>query len=194
MKRTFLAVAAALLALSAIAAEKSRAVPPALNFTVKDIDGKPVPLSRYGGKVLLVTNVASQCGNTKQYASLQSLYEKYKALGLVVLGFPSNDFGKQEPGTETEIKEFCSTKYRVTFPMFSKIVVKGEGQEPLYRHLTDRTTNPKFGGDVEWNFAKFLIGRSGEVVARIPAAKDPAAPEIVALIEKALAEPESGTK
>lgn len=106
-----------------------------------------------------------------------------------MLGFPSNEFGKQEPGTNQEIKEFCSTKYKVSFPMFSKVVVKVEGQAPLYKHLTDKTTNPTHGGDIEWNFAKFLINRKGEVVARFPAKTDPLSPEVVAAIEKELAAP-----
>ncbi len=161
---------------------------PALSFKVKDIDGKPVDLGKFQGKVLLVTNVASFCGNTKQYTSLQKLYDGYKDKGFAVLGFPSNDFGKQEPGTESEIKTFCTTKYNVTFPMFSKVVVKGEGQEPFYKFLTDKNTNPRFGGDIEWNFAKFLINRKGEVVARFPAGTDPATPEVTQAIEKALAE------
>jgi glutathione peroxidase len=173
---------------AAVTAEEKRPVAPALNFTVKDIDGKPVPLSRYQGKVAMIVNVASFCGNTKQYATLQNLYEKYGEKGFTVLGFPANEFGKQEPGTEAEIKEFCTTKYKVGFPMFSKIVVKGEGQAPLYKFLTDKQTNPQFGGDIEWNFAKFLVNRKGEVIARFPARTDPSSPEVVAAIEKALAE------
>jgi glutathione peroxidase len=170
-------------------AEGGKQTAPALNFKVKDIDGKTVDLGRYQGQVLIVTNVASYCGNTPQYAGLQNLYEKYRAKGFSVLGFPANEFGKQEPGTEAQIKEFCSTKYRITFPMFSKVVVKGDGQEPFYRHLTDKKTNPQFGGDIEWNFAKFLINRKGEVVARFPAGTDPLKPEVVAAIEKELAAP-----
>jgi glutathione peroxidase len=162
-------------------------VAPALNFTVSDIDGKPVELSRYQGKVVMVVNVASFCGNTPQYASLQSLYKKFEPQGFVVLGFPANEFGAQEPGTNGEIKEFCNSRYRVTFPMFGKIVVKGAGQNPFYHFLTDKTTNPKYGGEIEWNFAKFLIGRSGEVVGRFSAGTDPSKPEVVAAIEKALA-------
>lgn len=162
-------------------------VAPVLNFTVKDILGKPVNLARYQGSVVLVVNVASKCGNTPQYASLEKLYEKYKDKGLVILGFPANEFGAQEPGTDKEIKEFCELTYKVAFPMFSKIVVKGEGQAPLYKFLTDRTTNPKFGGPIDWNFAKFLIGRNGEIVTRVKAGIDPSNPLIVAEIEKALA-------
>jgi len=144
--------------------------------------------------VVLMVNVASFCGNTPQYASLEGLYEKYKGQGFTVLGFPSNDFGKQEPGTSTEIKEFCSTKYHVTFPMFEKIVVKGDGQAPLYQYLTDKKTNPTTGGDIEWNFAKFLLNRKGEVVARFPAGTNPATPEVVKSIEKELAAPVNGQK
>jgi glutathione peroxidase len=165
-----------------------------LNITVDDIDGRPVPLSRYQGQVLLIVNVASQCGNTPQYASLQSLYERYRERGFNVLGFPANEFGKQEPGTNQEIKEFCSTQYRVTFPMFAKIVVKGEGQAPLYRLLTDKKTYPATGGEIEWNFAKFLISRKGEVVARFPAGKNPSDPEVVQAIEKELAAPREDQK
>jgi glutathione peroxidase len=162
-------------------------VAPLLNYTVKDIDDKPVNLGRYQGDVILVVNVASKCGNTPQYASLEKLYEKYKEKGLVILGFPANDFGKQEPGTNKEIKEFCDLTYKVAFPMFSKIVVKGEGQAPFYKYLTEKETNPKFGGDIEWNFAKFIVNRKGEIVARIPARTDPAKPDVIAMIEKELA-------
>jgi glutathione peroxidase len=165
----------------------SVSVPAALNFTVKDIQGNPVKLSRYEGQVIMVVNVASKCGNTPQYKSLEALYEKYKEKGLVILGFPANDFGAQEPGTDKEIKEFCELTYKVAFPMFSKITVKGEGIAPFYKFLTDKTTNAKFGGPIEWNFAKFIIGRNGEVVARVKAGTDPATPAVVAEIEKALA-------
>lgn len=162
-------------------------VAPVLNFTMKDILGNPVKLSRYSGQVVMVVNVASKCGNTPQYKSLETLYEKYKEKGLVILGFPANEFGAQEPGTDKEIKEFCELTYKVQFPMFSKIMVKGEAIAPLYKFLTDKTTNPKFGGPIEWNFAKFIIGRNGEVVARVKAGTDPLTPAVVAEIEKALA-------
>jgi glutathione peroxidase len=163
-------------------------VAPVWQFTAKDIEGKTVNLGRYQGQVALIVNVASKCGNTPQYADMEALYEKYKEQGLVVLGFPANEFGAQEPGTNAEIKEFCEATYKVKFPMFSKIVVKGEGQDPLYKFLTNKETNPKFGGDIEWNFAKFLVNRKGEIIARIPARTKPTNPETVALIEKALAE------
>ena len=127
------------------------------DIPLKDIDGKDTSLKAYEGKVLLIVNVASKCGNTKQYTQLQELHEKYKDQGLVVLGFPSNDFGGQEPGTNEQIKEFCSTKYNVTFPMFDKVVVKGPGKAPVYQALSGPES--PFPGDVKWNFGKFLVGR-----------------------------------
>lgn len=163
-------------------------VGPALNFTLKSIDGKPVNLGRYQGDVVLMVNVASFCGNTPQYAALQKMYEKYKEKGFTVLAFPANEFGKQEPGTDKEIKEFCTSKYSVSFPMFSKIVVKGEGQAPLYKYLTDKKAHPETGGDVEWNFAKFLVNRKGEVVARFPAGTDPLDAKVVGAVEEQLSQ------
>ena len=133
------------------------------NFDLKSIDGKQMSLSQYRGKALLLVNVASQCGYTPQYEGLQKIYAKYKDRGLVVLGFPANNFGAQEPGTDQEIKTFCSTRYNVTFPMFSKISVKGPDQHPLYQYLTDATTNPKFSGEIKWNFNKFLIDKQGVI-------------------------------
>src|SRR5256885_7809026 len=135
-----------------------------LDFRMRDIDGKDVKLKKYKGNVLLVVNVASKCGYTPQYEGLQSTYTKYKDKGFYVLGFPANNFGSQEPGTETEIKEFCTSKYHVTFPMFAKISVKGEDQDPLYKFLTSKETDPDFAGDITWNFNKFLVDRSGKVV------------------------------
>ncbi len=169
-------------------------VPDTLNYVMKDIDGKPVNLARYQGKVILLMNVASKCGNTPQYADMEKLYDKYKSKGLVILGFPANEFGKQEPGTEKEIKEFCTLTYGVKFPMFSKIVVKGEGQHPLYKFLTDKKTNPKYGGDIQWNFDKFLINRKGEIVARIEPRTKPTNDDVVAQIEKLLEEPSPNDK
>jgi len=171
-------------------------VPAVLDFKVKDIDGKPVNLARYKDDVILIVNVASKCGNTPQYASLQKLYDKYKAKGFVVLGFPANDFNQQEPGTNKEIKEFCTSKYMVTFPMFSKSVVKGEGISPLYKFLTDAKTDPKFGKPIDWNFAKFLVNRKGEIIARFPAGTDVMKPDTLSVIEKAVAEkaPEVASK
>jgi len=159
-----------------------------LDFTMKSIDGNDVPLSSYKGKVLLIVNVASRCGNTKQYHGLQKLYETYRDKGLVVLGFPANNFMGQEPGTNAEIKEFCSTKFGVTFPMFSKISVKGDDQHPLYRFLTSEATNPKFSGSVKWNFQKYLVGRNGEVIAKFSPGDEPMSGQIVEAIEAALKE------
>lgn len=166
-------------------------VPPALNFIVKDIDGKTVHLARYQGSVILVVNVASFSSNTPQYAGLEKLYAIYKDKGFVVLGFPANEFDQQEPGDNKTIKEFCTRKYHITFPMFSRIVVKGEGQSPLYKFLTDKKTDPRFGGDIDGNFAKFLIGRNGEIVHRFKADADPLNfPDIPDAIEKELAVPQ----
>src|SRR5256714_2826391 len=137
-----------------------------LDFTARDIDGKDVKLKKYKGHVLLVVNVASKCGYTPQYEALQATYLKYKDQGFETLGFPANNFGAQEPGTETEIKEFCTSKYHVTFPMFAKISVKGDDQDALYSFLTAKETNAAFAGDINSNFTKFLADRSGTVVAR----------------------------
>ena len=160
-----------------------------LDFHVKDIEGKDVDLASYKGKVLLIVNTASQCGLTPQYKDLEAIYEKYKGQGLEILAFPANEFGKQEPGTNEQIKEFCSTKYKVSFPLFSKVVVKGKGIDPLFDFLTSESTNPKFAGVIKWNFNKFLVDRKGEVIARFDPNKDAHWSEpVVAAIEKALAE------
>ena len=173
----------AYVAASVVAAdEKANAGAGPLQFKVKDIDGKDVDLAQYKGKAVLIVNVASKCGNTPQYAQLQELHKKYADQGLVILGFPANEFGKQEPGTNEQIKEFCTGKYNVSFPMFSKIVVKGDGQAPLYRYLTSKETDPKFAGDITWNFEKFLVGRDGQVVARFKQKTKPDAPEVVQAI------------
>jgi glutathione peroxidase len=177
---------AALLGLSASAGEKADSV---LHFTMKDIDGKPVELAKYKGDVLLIVNVASHCGLTPQYEGLEATYEKYKGQGFRVLGFPANEFGAQEPGTNEEIKSFCTSKYNVTFPMFSKIVVKGEGIDPLYKFLTSPETDPKFAGEIPWNFAKFLVNRKGEVIARFSPKDKPDSAAVAKAIEAALAEP-----
>jgi len=171
------------------AADEKKADPSAgpLQFTVKDIDGKDVNLSQYKGKPVLIVNVASKCGNTPQYAQLQELHKKYADKGLVVLGFPANEFRGQEPGTNEQIKEFCTSKYGVEFPMFSKLVVKGEGQAPLYQYLTSTQTNPKHAGEITWNFEKFLVGRDGQVVNRFKPRTKPDAPEVVQAIEAELA-------
>ena len=158
-----------------------------LDFKMRDIDGKDVKLKKYKGNVLLVVNVASKCGYTPQYEGLQATYAKYSDKGFSVLGFPANNFGSQEPGTETEIKEFCTSKYHVTFPMFAKISVKGEDQDPLYKFLTSKETNPDFAGDISWNFNKFLVDRSGKVVARFSSKDKPDGEAVTAAIEKYLA-------
>lgn len=159
-----------------------------LDHTVKDIDGKEVKLSSYKGDVLLIVNTASKCGYTPQYDGLEAIYKKYNAQGFKVLAFPANEFGKQEPGTDAEIKTFCKTKYDVTFPIFSKIVVKGEGIHPVYSYLTSKETDPKFAGDIKWNFAKFLVNRKGEVVARFEPGDTPEGEKVTKAVEAALAE------
>jgi glutathione peroxidase len=143
------------------------------DFTMKSIDGAPVPMSSFKGKVMLVVNVASKCGFTPQYTGLEALYEKYKDKGLVIVGFPANNFMSQEPGTDAEIKTFCSNKYNVTFPMFSKVSVKGEDKADLYKYLTDATANPTTGGEIKWNFTKFMVDRNGKVVQRFEPAVTP---------------------
>lgn len=152
-------------------------------FTVPDIAGSPKSLADYKGKVLLIVNVASECGNTPQYKDLEALHQKYKGQGLAVLGFPSNDFGGQEPGSEAEIKQFCERNYGVSFDLFGKVNVKSEPQAPLYRHLT---TQPGKEGAVDWNFGKFLVGKDGQLIARFKASTKPLSPEVVAAIEAAL--------
>jgi glutathione peroxidase len=192
MSRSFLLVAfAAMLIATALtiqAEEKGAAkVPAALNFRMDSLDGKEVDLSRYQGKVVLVVNVASKCGFTPQYEQLEALHEKYGPKGLAVLGFPCNQFKAQEPGTAQEIQEFCRINYGVTFPLFAKIEVNGNGACPLYKHLTSLDTKPKGPGKIDWNFEKFLIGRNGKVVARFAPNTKPDAPEVIKVIEAELA-------
>ncbi len=155
-------------------------------FKMKDIDGKTVPLSKYKGKVLLVVNVASKCGFTPQYKGLQELYESKKDKGFVILGFPANNFGAQEPGTDPEIKQFCSSKFGVTFPMFSKISVKGSDENDLYKWLIANSPRPQ--DDIEWNFAKFVVGRDGKVYKRFSPKETPTSPEVEQAIDEALAQ------
>ncbi len=150
-------------------------------FTLNNIDGKPVPLAEYKGKVVLIVNVASKCGFTPQYTGLEALYEKYKDQGFVIVGVPANNFGSQEPGTNEEIKTFCSRKYNVSFPMMSKVSVKGDDITPLYKYLTTAK-----GGDVKWNFTKFLIGKDGQIAERFESAVKPDAPELTSAVEAAL--------
>ncbi|MCY7348935.1 MAG: glutathione peroxidase [Pyrinomonadaceae bacterium] len=170
-------------ATSPIVSSKNKSV---LDFKMKDIDGKDVKLKKYKGDVLLIVNTASKCGYTPQYEGLQAIYTKYQAQGFEVLGFPANNFGNQESGTETEIKEFCESKYKVTFPMFAKISVKGDDQHPLYNFLTAKESNPKFAGDISWNFNKFLVNRKGEVVARFSSKDKPDGEAVMQAIEKYL--------
>ena len=165
----------------AFAADKS-----IYDFTMKSIDGDAVSLGSYKGKVVLLVNVASKCGYTPQYAGLEKLYEKYKDRGFVIIGVPANNFAQQEPGTNEEIKTFCSRKYNVSFPMMSKVSVLGDDKTPLYVYLTDKSSDPKFGGDIKWNFTKFLFDREGKPVARFEPAVTPDSPEVAAAVEAAL--------
>ncbi len=168
---------------TAAVAEKS-----VLEFTMKDIDGNAVKIDKYKGNVMLIVNTASKCGYTPQYEGLETIYQKYKAQGFVILGFPANNFLGQEPGTNEEIKEFCTlTKYKVTFPMFSKISVKGEDQDPFYGFLTNSKTNPDFAGEISWNFNKFLVDRSGNIVARFSSKDTPEGEAITQAVERYLA-------
>ena len=155
------------------------------DFTMKKIDGKETPLKKFEGKVALVVNVASKCGLTDgNYKGLEALYEKYKDKGFTILAFPANQFGEQEPGTNAEISEFCTTKYGVTFPVFEKIVVKGEGIHPLYQWLLEKGPRKD---DIEWNFAKFLVGKDGKILARFTPKTAPESDELVKAIKDALA-------
>ena len=155
-----------------------------LDHKVKDIDGKEVDLAQYKGKVVMLVNVASKCGNTPQYKPLEAMYEKYKDKGLVIIGFPANEFAGQEPGSNEQIKQFCSATYSVAFPLMSKIVVKGPEIHPLYKQLT---STEGFEGDVSWNFQKYLVDRNGAVIAKIAPKTKPDDPKVVAEVEKALA-------
>jgi glutathione peroxidase len=156
------------------------------DFTLNSIDGQPTNFSQYHGKVLLLVNVASRCGFTPQYSALEALYEKYKDRGLVIVGVPANNFGGQEPGTNAEIKTFCTNKYQVTFPIMSKVSVLGDDKTPLYQFLTDKTVNPSIGGEIKWNFTKFLFDRNGKPVARFDSAVTPDSPEVITAVESAL--------
>ena len=158
------------------------------DFTMKDIDGKDVKLDAYKGKVALLVNTASKCGYTPQYEGLEKIYEKYKDQGFVILGFPANNFGGQEPGTNAEIKEFCTLKFKTSFPMFAKISVKGEDQHPLYKYLTSSDTDPKFAGEIKWNFNKFLVDKDGQIIARFDSKDTPEGETVTKAIENALAQ------
>nr|WP_275425915.1 glutathione peroxidase [Occallatibacter savannae] len=172
-----------LLAASVLSAADAKSI---YDFTMKSIDGQPVSLKSYKGKVVLLVNLASKCGFTPQYAGLEKLYEKYKDRGFVIVGVPANNFAQQEPGTNEEIKTFCSRKYNVSFPMMSKVSVLGEDKTPLYSYLTDKNTDPKFGGDIKWNFTKFLFDRNGNPVARFEPAVTPDSAEVQSAVESAL--------
>ncbi len=181
--RKLILVLALLVACCGSLAAESKSI---YDFTMKSIDGQPVSLGSYSGKVVLLVNVASKCGFTPQYAGLEAVYEKYKDRGLVIVGIPANNFGSQEPGTNDEIKKFCSNKYNVTFPMMSKVSVLGDDKTPLYSFLTAADTNPQFAGDIKWNFTKFLFDRSGKPVARFEPNVTPDSPQVTAAIEAAL--------
>jgi len=167
--------------------EEYKDTPPVLRFKMRDIDGNEVDLKDYKGNVILMVNVASKCGYTPQYKELESLYEKYKDQGFVILGFPSNDFGEQEPGDAAEIKKFCTEKYNVSFKLFDKVPVKTmESACDLYKFLIDRRTNAQYGGDIQWNFTKFLIDRKGEIRGRFKSDVSPDHPRVVKRIESLL--------
>ena len=192
MRRTIVALVAPV-ALMAFAvslaglAQGAEKVASALSYQMKSLDGKPVDLSKYHGKVVLIVNVASKCGLTPQYKGLEELHEKYSDKGLAILGFPANEFGKQEPGSDKEISEFCTKNYGVKFDMFSKVVVKGDGQCDLYKFLTSDQTDPKYPGDIKWNFEKFLIDRQGNIVNRFAPTVKPDAPQLIEAVEAELA-------
>ncbi len=159
----------------------------ALNFKAETIDGETVDLEDYEGKVVLVVNVASECGLTPQYKGLQAMYDQYKDKGFVILAFPCNQFGSQEPGSEADIKQFCSTKYNVSFPLFSKIEVNGENAAPIYKYLTSKDVTPAGTGKISWNFEKFLIDREGQLIHRFSPRTTPNDPELVKAVEAELA-------
>jgi glutathione peroxidase len=187
MKSTLQAVLhkSLILGLVLIMAESALAAPNIYNFTLNNLDGNPLPLANFKGKVVMLVNVASRCGYTPQYTGLEALYEKYKDKGFVILGFPANNFGGQEPGTNQEIKTFCSTKYSVTFPIYGKVSVKGADETPLYQYLTNEA-DPTHAGDIKWNFTKFLVDRNGKVVQRFEPAVTPDSPEVTSAVEKLL--------
>jgi len=176
----------ALLLFAAVVPVRAGDVSGPLDFKMDSLDGQPVDLSKYKGEVVLIVNVASKCGLTPQYKQLEEVYTKYKGKGFEILGFPANEFLHQEPGTNKEISKFCTEKFGVDFPMFSKIVVKGDGIAPLYEFLTSESTNPGMAGPITWNFEKFLVGRDGKVVKRFAPKVKPDAPEVVQAIEAEL--------
>jgi glutathione peroxidase len=175
----------ALLPLLLLQAVSAPAADTLYDIPLKDIDGEVTSLKAYRGKVLLIVNIASKCGYTPQYAGLEALYQKYKRKDFAVLGFPCNQFGLQEPGTNEEIKQFCSSKYQVSFPLFDKIEVNGPSRHPLYAVLAGKGS--RFPGNIKWNFTKFLIGRDGDLLKRFESGVKPESPEITQAIEAALA-------
>ncbi len=186
-KGSMILILALLAATTVFSAPSSESTAKSLyDITVDDIDGNPQALSAYKGKVVLIVNVASKCGYTYQYEGLETLYKTYKDKGLVILGFPSNDFLGQEPGSDEEILNFCTLTYGVSFPMFSKIVVKGSNAHPLYRYLTSKDSNGKFSGPISWNFNKFLIGADGKTLARFDSKDEPMSKAMIAAVESAL--------
>ena len=187
LKNNFFIVALTMVSMVAFAQAGEGEKPASIyDFTVTDIDGQTVSLADYKGKVLLIVNVASECGYTPQYEGLQKIYSKYREMGFVVLGFPANNFNGQEPGTDAEIKEFCTTNYGVEFPMFSKISVKGEDIHPLYKFLISEEGSGEDAGEITWNFNKFLIDPSGKVIARFATKDKPESKEVVTAIQNAL--------
>ena len=187
LSKSTMLLASVVAACVATAAADEKPAGSALGFKVKSITGQDVNLADYKGKVLLVVNVASECGLTPQYEQLEAIYEKYQDKGLVVLGFPCNQFGQQEPGSDREIAKFCTDNYQVKFPLFSKVEVNGNGAAPLYKYLTSLDTMPKGKGKISWNFEKFVVGKNGEVVARFDPTTTPDAPEVIKVIETELA-------
>jgi glutathione peroxidase len=191
MRMMFVLLAAALLLAPVLvrADDKDKGdkkVPAVLNFKMKTLDGKDVDLSKYQGKVVMFVNVASKCGYTPQYEQLEKMHEKYGKDGLVIVGVPANEFGAQEPGSNEEIAKFCEATYNVKFDMLGKVVVKGDKMCPLYKFLTSKDTNPNFGGEIKWNFTKFIVNRNGEVVARFEPKVKPDAEEVVKVVETEL--------
>ena len=168
--------------------DKKKVVSPALDFTMKNIEGRDVYLGDHQGDVLLVVNVASKCGLTPQYKDLEAFYRKYKEQGVKVLAFPANNFGAQEPGTNKEISQFCKTKFDVTFDLFAKVSVKGDDKCDLYKYLTSTSKNGEFGGEIQWNFQKFLVDRTGRVVARFEPRENPMGDKVVQFVDKLLKE------
>ncbi len=156
------------------------------DYKLTSIDMESVPLSQFKGKAVMLVNVASRCGYTPQYAGLEALYRKYKDQGFVIIGIPANNFGQQEPGTNSEIKVFCKRKYDVTFPMMSKVSVGGNDKTPLYEYLTDKNANPATGGEIQWNFTKFLVSRDGKIIARFEPDVTPENPALITAVENAL--------